>query len=382
MKARFTLDGSDALEADLEKLCRNVLSGLQSLIPARELEALVLGGGYGRGQGGVFKTPAGDRPYNDLEFYVFLRGNVLLSERKYRQRLHELGEKLSPAAGLHVEFKVYSVEKLQRGSVSMFTYDLVAGHRTVFGSEEIFAGSRHHLAAEQIPLREATRLLFNRCSGLLLAKDILLNETLTAEQIDFIHRNLAKAQLAFGDALLVEHGLYHWSCVERHHRLGKLAPSDDLPWLVEIRDLHAAGVQFKLHPHPTPSTKPELEKIHALVSALGLQLWLWLESRRLRSPFSSARDYALSPMNKCSETSPWRNYLLNLKNFGSGMSLNPEARRYPRERLFNALALLLWESATLDEPLLRERLQTLLRSDSTDWHTLVGSYKRIWENFG
>ena len=109
---RFTLDGNAPLEARLAETCRRVLTGVQSLIPTSELEALVLGGGYGRGQGDVFKTESGELPYNDLEFYVFVRGNVLLSEHKYRQRLHELGEKLSPEAGLHVEFKVYSVKKL------------------------------------------------------------------------------------------------------------------------------------------------------------------------------------------------------------------------------------------------------------------------------
>jgi hypothetical protein len=58
---RFTLDGSDALEAHLARICEQVRRSVQSLIPAKTLEAIVLGGGYGRGEGGVFKTPAGDQ---------------------------------------------------------------------------------------------------------------------------------------------------------------------------------------------------------------------------------------------------------------------------------------------------------------------------------
>ena len=76
----------------------------------------------------------------------------------------------------------------------MYSYDLVAGHRIIFGDETIFAGCEHHLRAGQIPAHEATRLLFNRCSGLLLCKDRLHSEKLTSQDLDFINRNIAKAQ--------------------------------------------------------------------------------------------------------------------------------------------------------------------------------------------
>ena len=50
-----------------------------------------------------------------------------------------------------------------------------------------------------------------------------------ADDADFVGRNLAKDQLAFGDVLLTAHGQYHWSCQERHRRLECLdVPS--LPW--------------------------------------------------------------------------------------------------------------------------------------------------------
>src|SRR5690242_3177119 len=87
---RFTLDGDDDLERHLARVCKTVLSSVQKLIPPHKLEALLLGGGYGRGEGGVLKTAAGDRPYNDLEFYVFIRGNDLLNEKFYGAALHRL----------------------------------------------------------------------------------------------------------------------------------------------------------------------------------------------------------------------------------------------------------------------------------------------------
>ncbi len=73
-EARFTLNGSDALEQHLASVCKKVHAGIGRIIPKQKLEGLALGGGYGRGEGGVLKMPAGDQPYNDLEYYVLVRG--------------------------------------------------------------------------------------------------------------------------------------------------------------------------------------------------------------------------------------------------------------------------------------------------------------------
>src|SRR5205814_1533122 len=122
---RFTLDGGVELESHLEQTCRQVLAAIRNAVPEGELEAALLGGGYGRGEGGVLKTRTGDRPYNDLEFYVFLRGNNFLNERRYHRALEDLAEHLSPTARVEVEFKILSLGKLRRSPASMFYYDLV-----------------------------------------------------------------------------------------------------------------------------------------------------------------------------------------------------------------------------------------------------------------
>src|SRR5687767_13815582 len=74
MTDRFTIDGSDSLEKHLAETCKRVAVGVREIIPNGRLDALLLGGGYGRGQGGVLRTDADDKPYNDLEFYVCLNG--------------------------------------------------------------------------------------------------------------------------------------------------------------------------------------------------------------------------------------------------------------------------------------------------------------------
>src|SRR3954470_4678736 len=122
--ARFTLDGDGALEARLGRLCDSVRLGVTRVVPAARLEGILLGGGYGRGEGGVLRTAAGDRPYNDLEFYVLLRGHRVVNEWRHRKCLERLAHHLTAEAGIEVEFKILSTATLRRQPVSMFSYDL------------------------------------------------------------------------------------------------------------------------------------------------------------------------------------------------------------------------------------------------------------------
>lgn len=377
---RFTLNGRNELENHLTRVCENVLAGVGKIIPPHKLEALVLGGGYGRGEGGVLKTENGDRPYNDLEFYVFLRGNRFWNERKFHPALHELGEQLSPEAGLQVEFKVDSLAHLRHSPVTMFSYDLVAAHRVMSGNTAPFIGCEHHLNAEKIPLSEATRLLMNRCSGLLLAREKLAQGPFSAEDADFVGRNIAKAQLAFGDVILTAFGQYHWSCRERRERLRRFSPPERLPWLGEARRHHTAGVEFKLSPPSMVAPRAELESRLAETISFALPLWLWLENRRLGCRFASAQDYASSPVNKCPDTDRWRNCLLNAEVFGPAIFLCANWHRHPRERILNTLALLLWEIRPKASDLRRQlRPADLLSCDNAEKWAAI--YQTLWSHF-
>jgi hypothetical protein len=381
MNRRFTVDGSDALEASLAQTCERVAAGVRRLIPANELEGLLLAGGYGRGEGGVLRTPDGDKPYNDMEFYVFVQGFDFLIERKYRSSLHELGEELSPAAELEVEFKAMTLDKLRKSPVNMFYYDIALGHRWVLGDDKLLSGCEQHQDPSGIPLHEATRLMFNRCSGLLYSKVRLLEQNLSQTDADFVSRNCAKAKLAFGDALLAANGRYHWSARERGKRLAESIPNFDADLLAAIRRHHAVGVDFKLYPKQSDNDVGTLRQEHAELCELGARLWLWIEEQRLAESFASPLAYALSDIDKCPETSALRNRLVNAKAFGFTAALKPSAARYPRERLFNALALLLWtENAVLQRECLAV-LQSNLRTESKLLPELVKAYESLWHYF-
>jgi hypothetical protein len=260
----------------------------------------------------------------------------------------------------------------------MFDYDLALGHRWLLGDETLLRGCEHHRIASDIPLSEATRLLMNRCSGLLFARQRLESPQLTLEDADFVGRNLAKARLAFGDVVLAAVGQYHWSCLERGKRLQHLTVP--FPWPARIRSHHAAGVRFKLHPRRTSASITVLRSEFEELRALGLVLWLWLESRRLGVLFQSARTYGVSPVDKCPESRRWRNFLVNVKAFGRPAVFAKESTRCPRETLLNTLPLLLWEPWRQDRQL-THHLQEKLQMRSAAQQDLTEVYRRLWLQF-
>ena len=378
---RFTLDGSAALESHLDSVCHRVASELRAIIPASRLDGLLLAGGYGRGEGGVLRADSGDKPYNDLEFYIFVRGNAVLEERRYRAPLHELGHRLSPAAGLEVEFKVLTLKKLRSAAPSMFYYDLMASHRWLIGDDSLLEGCGHHYDARDIPLSEVTRLLMNRCSGLLFSSERLRREEFGEEEADFVGRNLAKVQLALGDALLAGSGQYHWSCRERHQRLLGLRTFVNEQWREAFCRHHAQGVAFKLHPLRSAASREALAQQHTELSALAGQLWVWLENLRLGTAFADPGEYALSTPDKCPETPALRNLLLNARTLGLASALQPRGFRYPRQRLLHSLCLLLWGPHVLSNASLLRTVQQELNTCAADFPGLVRAYEQLWHRF-
>lgn len=373
---RFTLDGGPALEERLTRLCDEVLERVRATVPEQHFEGLLLGGGYGRGEGGVLRVADKEEPYNDLEFYVFIRGAVA---RRFAPALHRLARELHARAGVEVEFKPMARAKLERSPPSMFYYDLVVGHRRLWGGEELLAGCARHRDAGAIPLTEATRLLMNRCSGLLFSLAKLKAADFTSDDADFVARNHAKAQLAFGDAILTAEGQYHWSCRERHRRLGALAAAG-ASLLAEALPHHACGVEFKLHPVRSNAARKDLLAQHARLSAFARAAWLWLESRRLGRSFDTVFAYAADRAPKLPRRAA-RNVLLNVVVFGPGAVARPKLFRDPRERLLESLPLLLWEMETPAGGPRLELAQSRLCTEASQFPELVDAYTRLWKQF-
>ncbi|MGL5019957.1 MAG: hypothetical protein ACRDBP_17610 [Luteolibacter sp.] len=370
---RFTRDGSDALESLIAETCLEIGHEVTRIVPADKFQALLLGGGYGRGEGGVLSTPDGDAPYNDLEFFLLISGHPRLNERRYGAAIHALEHRMTEKLGIEVEFKILSLEKLISSPTTMFYYDLVCGHRVTVGAPNVLQVCSHHADAARIPMHEATRLMMNRCSSLLFAAERLSRSDFSREDLDFTARNIAKAQLALGDVILTTLGKYHWSCIQRHQALASIH-EPALP-MADLLAFHKDGVAFKLRPCPGSSTRDELQALHQAVTQAAWAVWSWQEHKRLGISTASPADYAHGG-NKCPETSPLKNTLIRLRAFGAkGL----RSSRYPREGLLNSLSLLLWAPELV--PANTDWLSRQLVSAVTNRQQAIAAYEKLWHRF-
>jgi hypothetical protein len=308
----FFVDDEPALAARLADFLGRLARDLDVQAWRAGAAALVLAGGYGRGEGGVFREREGGEAelYNDVEFFLFLRPGA---DAGAAGRWCEGWEKAGTAElGVDVEFKRDAAGVLRDGAPTMFWHDLLQGHRVVWGDAGLLAGAPERLRDPAgLPAAEATRLLFNRGSGLWFSR--LKLEAGRAEDGGFIQRNHQKARLALGDAVLALAGRHHGLCEERARRIAA-GGFDTPPGWARIVAWHAEGVAFKLRPRHRERTAAELAGDQAGLTAAWLEVFLWVEGRRLGKVFSGAAGYVEFKGRLFPETPRLRNAALHARD--------------------------------------------------------------------
>ncbi len=352
---RFTRYGSYELEQNLQSACERVANEIREIVPLVSLDGLLLAGGFGSGEGGVLATPEGQRAFGEFEFVLLAREGTEPAVQALAVRLEALGERMALWTGAVGTFRITTRQQIADSETSPFLHELARGHRVLIGPESLSASWTRHQEPSAISLQEVTHLLFQRCSGLLCAARRLQRAEFTSEDADAVHRQLSRLELALGDVVLAAHGEYRGSSVERHQRLATFTPAEPVPNLSLIYEMHAWGLSYKLRPTRGVGGRENLQRRLTTLATVARDLWLWLEGRRLGQKFRTAACYADSAINKCPGTSRWESALLSCRLLGLP-ALFTGKLAHPRQRLFHALALLLWEPALFNTPRLRAHL--------------------------
>ncbi len=230
-RKNFTANG----DADAENLLASVLDEMKKQLGGTGL-CVCLGGSYGRGDGGVRQDRENGLLYNDLDFFVFARKKSAGAEKL----LKEIAEKYESELKVDVDFSsIMSVKDIKKNFKRLMMQELKRGYRLVCG-EDLPEKYLPELPAEKLPFSEACRLLLNRGMGLLLAGEKIVNGS---DETDFILRNIYKAILGAGDAMLIAENMYSWKIIDRL----KLIEMSDMPEI--YRKLYREAVEFKFAPH-------------------------------------------------------------------------------------------------------------------------------------
>ena len=195
------------------------------------LFGVVLGGGYGRGEGGareckvesvkckVEGMPVAEcRLSNDLDFFAITKdGTTDVDAAAVAKALEPVSRRWTEKLGIDVDFTSKTPWRIRHDQERLMVQELIHGYVDVAGAtgEELFAGIPRREPSE-LPWIEAARRLMTRGMGLLLAKSKM--ESAKCE-VDFINRNINKCILGAGDARLIVNRKYRWRAPERAEAL-------------------------------------------------------------------------------------------------------------------------------------------------------------------
>ena len=222
-------------DAEAEKLLSEVLENIRTELDGTGL-CVVLGGSYGRGDGGVRLDRENGIFYNDLDFFAFAEKKV----PGVRAMLDEIAEKYEKLLKVDVDFSpVMTVKDIRKNARRLMMQELKRGYYQVCGSD-LLVKYLKEIPAGELPFSEACRLLVNRGMGLLFAGEKIVNKS---GETDFILRNIYKAILGAGDAMLIAEGVYRWKIADRLALIEKSDLPDD--W----KEFYREAVDFKHSPH-------------------------------------------------------------------------------------------------------------------------------------
>jgi len=350
------------LERQLDGVCEGIAKA--AAVAARAgipVGTIVLGGGYGRGEGGIWtdRETGQTSLHNDLDFFLFserpddpqLRAWVAMEEKQWTEHL-----------GIHVDFACLAPQSLDDAPGSMMLTDVALGYREVFGEVDFIEVAARSCDPSLLPLWEASRLLWNRGSGLYFARCRVGERS----EPEFVERNQQKLALALGDALLCLAGQHYPSVEERGRRLERLSTDSlDVRVADEIRDCHREAVEFKLRPG---SVAPDWERWQvrdAALTKLWAEVFLRVESVRLARHFSKLSDYSRDRRRIVPETFFFRNLLIALRDKRRHGQFLAPSWDYPRGALLRCLAAIHDNDVDTAKRILRqpENLETAY----TDW---------------
>jgi hypothetical protein len=315
----YTFDNDPSAEERIARDQALIARAVTEVVPERHLAAVVLIGGYGRGQGGYVLDEEGNAaPFNDYDYFVIFRGIGIRRARQYISRLPV--HSLESATGVEVDFFPLLETELHGLEFSLMYAEMQAAHHVIAGNESVLECMKP-MPIDQVPMTEMVRLMSNRGHLLLMNYAGMDSERFSTY--------INKAMLAAGDAWLASIGKY-----DVDYRI-KLERMDSLCEDMELARLFRRSVEARFRPDLCPALGTA-----DLYSAT--QVWLRtlqsIETERL-GRFDWNR-YCTPAMPKQPRGNWLKNVLLNLKDRRLSLT-GGWLMRHPRERVISTLPVML-----------------------------------------
>jgi hypothetical protein len=274
----LTLRGGAQVEAGLRAVLESAADRVAAVAPAGSVRALVLLGGYGRGEGGVLVEGGRERPHNNLDLLLAARGLDAGTRAELKLKLDEALEQVAREAQVGIDLSVHDDTALARDECRVIWYDARHGHKTLLGDVSFLPGLRQ-FSVERIPATDALDLLVNRGTLLLINELLVARDPASPATRRNVVKHAAKAVIGYGDALLFFLGAYHWSYAERQRRMAARGDVD-----AGFRRLYDDAMEFRFRPDYAGFAPQDLAAWGVALRAALEPVHLRVERLRLGDP--------------------------------------------------------------------------------------------------
>lgn len=336
MTDRFTVDGSDTLEqrirADLDRVREEVLR----VVGDRNLTALLLGGSYGRGEGGVFETLEGERPYHNYDLFTVVPVESSSRRRSLHRILREAGRRLTAERGIEIAFAhPLAAADIPRLPYALAYMELKEGHKVLYGPPAVLSEMPYY-DTTLVPLAEGARILLNHGARLLACRRMAGADS---EELELLVSTIHRANMAMGDAVLFVRRAYAPSYVQRVEHFD-VCDLQGVPDAETLRGLYFAALRFKLRPQiDVPAGHDAASWLQDTI-ALFEQIHLWYERKRLNRRSMNWEEYMSMPTRVPAQSFSERagNVRMNIKLHG--WQVTRDLARASRDPFDELMALL------------------------------------------
>ncbi len=237
---KFTYYNNKSVEKFLYEVLEEVSSIFKDNFTYDETAALILIGGYGRGEGGIVVENGVHSPHNNLDLLYIYNGNI---SSKTVDLVNELLQITAIKYSIGIDMFAINKQKLLNINGLVIAYDMRYGHKKLLGNSN-FLKEHKAFSIYNIDPADIRQLIVNRGTLLLINRLLLQKESLTKEEKKLIVKHTIKAIIGYGDALLYFNNLYHWSYAKKQSNMSESTSIDP-----KVKTLYSDAILFRFMPN-------------------------------------------------------------------------------------------------------------------------------------
>ncbi|MDE0839647.1 MAG: nucleotidyltransferase domain-containing protein [Kiritimatiellae bacterium] len=240
----YTVHQDPSIDAVIDQHMQTIRTRLLSRFGWR-IHAIILVGGFGRGEGSIRQQDESIAPLNDYDLAI-----IVNTPRSRRLPLEDLAKELADTLSIRfVDLAAVWRFKLTRTPASMFAFDMRHAAHVIYGPKHVCSRMPDY-SPGSVSIFEGINQIANR---LIAPTELVTPAEWQQSQASDVRTvlQLGKLVTAIGDALVIQAGRYTSHYADRATRWN--ASVLDGHMLAPFRDFVFQAYQYKLRPETVPS---------------------------------------------------------------------------------------------------------------------------------